>query len=71
MYVSEAALHAIVIKAQPFMIQAEKMQNRGMEIINACFILHRPIAELIGGPIAEPAFHTRSGEPNVWIRERS
>ena len=47
MHVGQAAFDAVVIKTQPLVIQAEQMQNRGVQIVDRCDVLNRLMTELI------------------------
>ena len=64
MHIGKPPFRAIMIKRQTFVIQAEHMQNRGMQIVNRADILDGFVAKLIRGAVAESAFHAGTGEPH-------
>src|SRR3954454_10375607 len=53
-----------MVIAEALMIDAEEVQEGGVEIVNGGDVLHGPVAEVVGGAVAEAAFHTRSGHPD-------
>ena len=64
MDVGESALDAIVVVGEFLVIEAEKVQERGMKIVRGDDILAGPEAKLIGGAVARAAFHAGAGEPS-------
>ena len=64
MHVGQATLDAVVVVAQALVIESEQVQERGVEIVNGRDILHRLVAELIRGSVAETALYARAREPD-------
>ena len=59
--VGEAALKAVVVEGQPGVIDAEKVQNGRVEIVDR----HRMVGaapQLIGGAVGEATLETRAGK---------
>ncbi len=51
------------------MVEAEQVEECGMQIMDMHSILNRVVAELIGGPIDKTAFYAAPGHPyGVTIR---
>ena len=44
---------AVVIKREPFMVDAQQMQHGGVEVVPGDDIFDAAVADLIGGPIGE------------------
>jgi hypothetical protein len=51
--VGQAALDAVVVDGQGFVVEPEQMQNGGVEVVHADGVLDRTMTKGIGGPIAE------------------
>ena len=64
MHIGEASLDAVVVKGEPFVIQAEQVQNGGVEIVNAHWLVRREIADFVGSAVAETRLQSRSSHPN-------
>ena len=62
MDVGESALDAVVVVGEFLVIEAEKVQYRGMKIVRSDDILAGPEAKLIGGAMARAAFHPGTGQ---------
>ena len=54
--VGEAIVAAAETVGQPFMIQAEQVLHRGPEIIDSADVLHRVVAQFVGGSMGGSAF---------------
>src|SRR5258705_1110112 len=70
MNIGQTALDAVVIIAEPFVIEPKQMEQGGVKVVNGGDILHRFITKVVGGPVAEPALHAGAGKPNgeaMWI----
>ena len=57
MNIRETTFNAIVIEAQPFVVEAQQVQNRRVKIVNGGNVIHRSVAEGICGTIRERRFH--------------
>src|SRR5690349_8291305 len=64
MHVRKATLHAVVVVTQPLVIEAEDMEHRRMEVVDARHVLNGLVTELVRCTVAEAAFHARTGEPD-------
>ena len=62
--VSEAALDTVIIERQPSVIEANEMENGGVEVVDAGHVLHRLVAELVGLSVVEGLFDAGAGEPH-------
>src|SRR5437870_4568445 len=62
--VGETAFDAVVVVGEAFVIQAQQMEDRGVEIVKGCHVLHRLVAKLVGGPVTEPLLYTRARQPD-------
>src|SRR5437016_7629848 len=65
MNVREAFVSAVPRKRQLLVIEAEQLQDRGVQVGRAAPVHRRPVAELIGPAIHLPAFDPSSREPNA------
>ena len=65
MHISQAIIAAGVVEGEAFVIEAEEMQDGGLQIMN----VHGPLgdveAQFIGGAKGEAAFNTTAGEPEA------
>jgi hypothetical protein len=57
MHVGKTALDAIVVEAEPLVIQAEDLHDGGVEVVHGGHVLHGLVAELIGRAVAEAWLH--------------
>ena len=64
MYVGQAAFDAVVVEAEPLVVKADEMQDRGVEIINRRDMLDGLVAEFVGGTVRKRSFHTGTGKPH-------
>src|SRR5688572_5183628 len=66
----KAAFDAVMVIAEPFMIQVEQVQDRGMQIVNRGHVLNRLVSEFVRGTIGKCAFDSRASQPAgkaLWI----
>ncbi len=63
MHVGESAFYAVVVKAEALVVEAEQVQDGGVEVVNRGDVFHRLVAELVGRAVAEAVLHAGSGEP--------
>ena len=61
--VRQAVVAALVRIGQLPVIETQRMKQRGVEIINADYIFHRLVAELIGGAMHVTFLETATREP--------
>lgn len=64
MDVGETTFDAVVIVAEAFVVQAKEMEKGGVQVVNGGDILDGFEAEIIGGSVAEAAFHARPRKPD-------
>jgi len=62
-HVGEATFDSIVIEAQAFVIEAQNVENGGVEIVNAGHSFHSFMAEFIRRSVTERGFYAGSGQP--------
>ena len=63
-HVGQPAFDAVVVVAQPLVIEAQQVQDRGVEVVDRADVLDRLVAELVGRAVAEAALHARAGQPD-------
>ena len=63
MNVGEPARCAVVVIGEPFVVEAEQVEDRGVEVVDVDHVLDGLVAELVGGPEAEPMLDAGAGEP--------
>ena len=61
MNVGESEISSGIAVGELFMIEAEKMQDGGVQIMDVNFLLHGGETELIGGSISHAALHAAPG----------
>ena len=59
MNVGQPALGAVVVVGEGFMVQAEEVQDGGVEVVDVHHVLDGLIAERVGGAEAESALDAR------------
>ena len=62
MHVGQSAVDTVVIERQLLVVDAEQVQDRGVEIRDGDFVFRNEITDLIARSVAVAAFHTGSGE---------
>ena len=60
----ESLFEALVGKAHAFRVEAQQMQNGGLQVAHAHAILGDEVPEFIGRPKVESAFDTSAGHPD-------
>ena len=50
-------------RAEAFVVDADKVEDGGMEVVDGRESRHRFLSEFVGGAVAEPAFHAGAGHP--------
>ena len=63
MHIGEPEITALGPEGQPFMIDAEAMENRGVEVVDVNAVVHEVVGEVVGLTENEPALHTTAGHP--------
>ena len=59
----QAFAQPVAFVNQPFVIQAEQMQHRGVPVLDADAIFHRRVTDFVGVTEDEPLFHAPPGHP--------
>src|SRR5262249_34357726 len=62
--IGQAALDAVVVEGEFLVIEAEQVQQRGVQVVNAGRPLGRLVADLVGGAVMEPRLQPRAGHPD-------
>src|SRR5262249_40644326 len=62
--VSQTVVAAGVAVGQALVIDAQEMQDRGVEVVDMDLVLDGVPAEFVGGPVCEPAAHAAAGHPH-------
>ena len=64
MHICQAALNAIVVIGEAFMVDAKKMQHRGVVIVPVNRVFDGLPADVIGLTIIHAVFKPRTGHPD-------
>ena len=64
MHVGEAALDAVVVDGEVFVIETEEVEDGGVEVVRGDGVVRGLEAKLIGGAVAHAAFHSGTGKPS-------
>ena len=62
--VGQATFDAVVVEAQALVIEAEQVQDRGVEVVDSGNVLDRHMSEVVGRPVAVAGLHARAGKPD-------
>ena len=62
MHLGQTAFQAVVIVREPFVIQAHEVEERGVEVVDRCFVDGGLESEFVAFPVAEGAFDSGSCE---------
>ncbi len=62
--VGEAVVAAVVAVGEFFVIEAEEVEEGGVEVIHVDFVFDGFVAELIGGAVVDAGFDAAAGHPN-------
>ena len=69
MHIGQPIFAALETVEQPLVVEAELMQNGGLEVVHVHFIFGDLEAELVAGAVGDAAFHAAAGHPlRVHIR---
>src|SRR5687768_10881226 len=64
MHVRQSALDAVVIEAQPLVVEAEDVQDRRVQVVDRRDLVDGLVAEVVSCAVAEGAFDACAGEPD-------
>ena len=62
--VGQAKVTAGMAEGQLLMVEAEQVQQRGVEIVHVHPVLHRRVAKRVGCSVGQSAFHAAAGHPH-------
>ena len=62
MDVRQASLYAVVVERQPLVVDAQQVQDSGVEVVGRHRVDDRVIADGVGGPVGEALLQPRAGE---------
>src|SRR6185436_2483059 len=63
MHICEPALDSVVLKGQGFVVEAEEMEDGGVEVVDGEDVFHGLASEFVGDAVAESTPHAGTGEP--------
>jgi hypothetical protein len=69
--IGEPAIEAVVIEGQALMVEAQEVEDGGVEIIDGGFVQRGFEAELVAFAIAEALFHFSTGEVRRGVRREA
>ena len=58
MHVGQTSANSVVVIGEPFVVDAQQMQYRGMKIVPMCRLFDRSHANLVGGTVGHSPFET-------------
>ena len=61
MDVGEAALNAVVVKGELFVVEAEEVEHRGVQVMEGMDVFGRLESEFVGGAMADAGFDAGTG----------
>src|SRR5262245_53066377 len=61
--VGQTIVAAGMAEREPFVIQAEQMEDRGVEVMHVDPVFGNGNAILVRRPVDDPAFHSAAGQP--------
>ena len=65
MHIGQTALDSVVVEGELLVIQAQQVQDRGVEVVDRDRVLRRLVAEIVGGPVTGA-----SNEADPWQSAR-
>ena len=69
MHIGQPIFAALESIKQPLVVEAELVEDGGLEIVDVDFVFGDFEAELVAGAVGDAAFHTATGHPlRVHIR---
>ena len=63
MNIREPPRSAVVVVGEPFVVEAEQVEDGRVEVVDVDHVFDGLVAELVGGTEAEPMLDARAGEP--------
>ena len=62
-HVCQPKVTSRILERQPLMVQAQQVQDRGMQIVHVDFVGDGFESQFVGGPVCDAAFEAASGQP--------
>src|SRR5207244_4144425 len=62
--VGQTEVTTIEAIGEPLVIEAEQMQQRGMQVVDVDFVRHRLVAKLVGRSVMKAPFHSGPRQPD-------
>src|SRR5262245_20256962 len=63
LHIGQPTLQSIVIVGEPLMVEAEKVKDSRVEVVDSDDVLHGFVTELVRGAVAEAFLHAGAGQP--------
>ena len=61
-HVGEAALNAVVLKGELFVVEAEEVEHRGVQVMEGMDVFGCLESEFVGGAVTDPGFDAGAGD---------
>ena len=62
-HIRQSPLHAVVLEGEALVVEAEEVEDGGVEVVERVDVLHRALAEVVGHAVADAGLHARAREP--------
>ena len=62
--IGQPEIAACVAIRQTFVVEAQQVQDRGVQVVNVDLVLRSVVAVVVGRAVAEAAFHAAAGQPH-------
>src|SRR5688500_1979912 len=62
--VGQPEVAAGVAEGQPLVVEAQQVQDRGVQIVDVYLVLHGSEAEVVGSAVGHAAFHAAASQPH-------
>ena len=64
-HAGQACIQALILEREPLVIDAQRVQDRGVQIVDVHGILHDVVAMVIGNAEIKAAFESSTGDPGA------
>ncbi len=64
MHVGQAMVPALVLEGQPGVVDAQAVQDRGVQVVDVDGISDDVVAEVVGGAVGDPGLDAAAGQPD-------
>ena len=65
LHAGEPLLEALVFERQPIVVDAETVEQRGVEVADVDWVLHDVVGEVVGGAVHDTWFDAAAGHPHA------